>query len=115
MVLAATGVYGVLSYVVSGRRKEMGIRLALGAHPRSLRTMILGQGMEIAGVGIVAGLLLARLGAMVLEGLLFGVEGGTWAPYAVAALVLSAVALAASALPAWRAAAVAPADSLRSE
>src|SRR5690606_13927827 len=115
LVLAATGVYGVLNYVVSRRRREMGIRLALGAQPGGLRSMILGQGMWIAGLGIAVGLVLARLGASVLEGLLFGVDGGAPTPYILAAIILLSAALAASALPAWRAAAVAPAESLRSE
>ena len=115
LVLAATGVYGVLSYIVSRRRREMGIRLALVAQPAGLRSMILGQGMWIAGVGVAGGLVLARAAASILEGLLFGVQGGTPAPYALSAAVLLAVAFAASAVPAWRAAAIAPADSLRSE
>jgi putative ABC transport system permease protein len=115
VVLASTGVYGVLSHFVARRRREMGIRLALGAEPRRLRRMILGQGLWIAGLGVVAGLVLARLGVSVLQGLLFGVEGGDVLPYAGAAALLLAVALLASDFPARRAATVAPADSLRTE
>lgn len=115
VVLASTGVYGVLSHFVARRRREMGIRLALGAEPARLRRMVLGQGLWIAGLGVAGGLLLARFGVSVLRGLLFGVEGGDVLPYAGAAALLLGVAFLASDLPARRAASVTPADTLRTE
>lgn len=115
LVLAAIGVYGVLSFSVARRLRELGIRKALGADRDSLRLMVLRQGAGLVAVGIAFGLVAARLGAGVLEGLLFGVETDSPLPYLVAASALLVVALAASLLPAGRASAVAPATALRSD
>lgn len=115
LVLAATGVYGVLSYSIARRRRELGIRKALGADRGRLRRMVLSQGAGLVAAGIAIGLVTARLGARLVESLLFGVESNSPLPYIAAAAALLFVALAASLLPAARASAVPPAHALRSD
>jgi predicted permease len=115
LVLAATGVYGVLSYSVARRTRELGVRLALGADRTSVRLMVVRQGTTLVALGIVAGLVAARLAAQTIEGLLFGVEAGAPSAYVATACSLLLVALAASFAPAWRASAVSPARALQSD
>jgi ABC-type antimicrobial peptide transport system permease subunit len=115
LILAGTGVYGVLSYAVARRRKEMGIRLALGADAGRLKAMVVRQGAGLVGAGLLVGLVAARFAARTLEGLLFGIDAGTLLPYALTGALLLAVALVAAYLPARRAGAVAPAESLRAD
>lgn len=114
VLLAAVGLYGVVSYVTAGRAREFGVRLALGATPSSLTRLVLGYGARIAAIGAGIGLLLG-LGALRLIGsLLFG----SWISLpmtATAASVLCAVALLASAVPALRATASSPATALRTD
>lgn len=115
LILAALGVYGVLSYSVTTQRREMGIRLALGADRGRLRWMVVRQGTGLVLVGLAAGLAVARLAARGLESLLFGVGAGATSAYVASGVALLLVAFAATALPAWRASRVAPAESLRSD
>jgi putative ABC transport system permease protein len=115
LVLAAVGVSGVLAYLVSRRRREIGIRLALGASRANVLNLILRRGLLTAGIGIVAGLLAAFLLSRLMEGLLYGVPARDPATYAGAALLLLAVAFAASAVPALRASRVDPLEALRAE
>jgi putative ABC transport system permease protein len=115
LFLAALGIYGVLAYFVSQRSRELGIRLALGARPRALFLMVVGQGMRPVAAGAGIGL----AGAIALTGLtksmLFGVEPADPATYAVTAVVLAAIAAVACTLPAVRATRVDPLVALRDE
>jgi predicted permease len=113
--LAAVGLYGVLSYAVAQRGREIGIRIALGARPRGLLVRVVAQGMAFVLVGLVVGLGAAFLLSRFLEGMLFGVEPGDPVTLAGTAAFLGLVALAASAAPAWRSTRVDPADALRAE
>jgi ABC-type antimicrobial peptide transport system permease subunit len=115
LLLGALGLYAVMSYVVSLRLREMGIRLALGAQPRDVRWMVSRQGMIVAALGVGIGLAGAMMLTRFLAALLFEVNPTDPAVLAGAALVLMAVAAAASWLPARRAAALDPARILRSE
>ncbi|OLB86874.1 MAG: hypothetical protein AUI12_08095 [Acidobacteria bacterium 13_2_20CM_2_57_6] len=115
VVLAAVGIYGVMSYTVSQRTQEIGVRMALGAQLASVRTMILGQTLKLTLIGVAIGLAGAFFVARFLTSLLFGV--GTYDPvtFLGVASLLVAVALAASYLPARRAMRVDPIVALRYE
>ena len=115
LVLATVGLYGVISYSVSRRRREVGIRIALGATRGAVLGLVLGQGVRLALVGIALGTLGAAAAGQLLESLLYGVSSVDPAAYLVAAGVLMAVALAANLLPAVGAARVDPVRALRSE
>jgi len=115
LVLAALGVYGVMSYVVNQRTREFGVRLALGATSRDLLGMILREGMIMAAVGTVAGLGLAFLAARGLTAVLYGVDPFDPMVFAGVPLLLAAVMLLACWLPARRATRVNPVEALRSE
>jgi putative ABC transport system permease protein len=115
LVLAAIGIHGVLSYAVSQRRREIGIRMALGARASDLVSLVVRQGIALAAVGLAAGLAGALALTRFLTTQLFGVTSTDPATYASVAIVLFVVALAATAAPARRAASVDPIVSLRSE
>ena len=114
-LLAAIGIYGVMSYAVSRRTREIGVRMALGADPRSVLRLVVGQGMGVAlagaAVGLVAALLLTRL----MAGILYGVRPSDPVTYACVAVVLLLIALTASWIPARRAARIDPMKALRAE
>ncbi|HVJ29863.1 MAG TPA: FtsX-like permease family protein, partial [Gammaproteobacteria bacterium] len=113
LFLGAVGIYGVLSYVVSQRTTEIGIRSALGATPAKVRRMVLSQGLWLAGVGVMIGLVAAGALGRLLATQLFGVNPVDPVTIAAAATIFVAVALLASVLPAARAARTAPVDALR--
>jgi putative ABC transport system permease protein len=115
LVLVVAGVYGTIAYAVAQRTREIGIRLALGSDPAAMQRRVVWQGGRLALLGVLIGLPAAFLFARLLEGQLFGVDRGDPATYAAVALVLGAVALAASYLPARRAARVDPVRTLRAE
>jgi len=115
LTLSAIGIYGVLSYVVSRRTREIGIRVAIGAGRSAVLRMVLRSGLALASVGIAAGLVLAAGTTRLLRGLLHGVTPADPATFAVVTLGLMAVAGLASALPAWRASRVDPVVALKSE
>jgi len=115
LLLAAIGIYGVLSLAVAQRRRELGIRMALGAERGGVMAMILGQALSIAAVGGLAGAVLAVLAGRALGGMLYGVTPADPATYAVCALVLGAAVLSAAVVPAARAMRVHPMIALRSE
>jgi putative ABC transport system permease protein len=115
LLLAAMGIYGVVSYLVAQRTREMGIRLALGAQRRDLLKLVLGQGLTLTMIGVAAGLALALALTRFLSSLLFGVSAADPITFAAIALLLSVVALMASYLPARRAMKVDPITALRHE
>jgi predicted permease len=113
LVLAAVGIYGVMSYAVAQRSKEMGIRMALGARREDVLHLVLRQSLSRVGIGLLVGLAGAFVTRRVLEGLLFGVESLDAMVFLAVPALLLAVALAASWFPAHRAASSDPADVLR--
>jgi predicted permease len=115
LTLAATGLYGVLSYNVSQRRREIGIRTALGATRGHVIALVVRQGMFATVVGLILGVTASALGARLLQPLLFGVTPLDVPSFALMPAVLLVVALAACLVPARRAAATDPAITLRGE
>jgi hypothetical protein len=115
LALAAVGIYGVMAYSVARRRRELGIRVALGADRASVLGLVLGQGARLALLGIAVGLIAAAAAARLLEGMLYNV--GAYDPVAFVGVpvLLAAVALLAVYLPARRAAGVEPMRALRAE
>ena len=113
LALSAVGVYGVMSYDVSQRAKEIGIRMALGADRRSVLAMVIGGGLRMAVAGVFGGGALALVLARVAGGLLFGVSGHDPLTYGMLAVVLVALALGAAYVPARRACRVNPIETLR--
>jgi putative ABC transport system permease protein len=113
LVLAATGVFGVMSYAVAQRSREISIRLALGAVPKDVLRMIVGQAVGLSALGVILGLAAALGLGQFIRGQLFGVGLADPVTFAVVPLVLVASALAASALPARRATKLDPANALR--
>jgi len=114
-LLAAIGLYGVLSYSVIRRTREIGIRMALGAQQSSVLFMALRRGMTVAGIGIAAGIIAAVGLTRLLRALLFGVSPTDTLTFAAVALLLAAVAFLACWLPARRAGRVDPMEALRYE
>jgi putative ABC transport system permease protein len=115
LLLAAVGIYGLMSYAVEQRTQEIGIRMALGAGRTDMMKMILGQGMRLVMVGIAIGLGAAFGLTRLLAGLLFGVKAGDPTTFAEVAAILTAVALLAAFVPAQRATRIDPILCLRQE
>ena len=115
LVLAATGIYGVLSGGVTERMREIGVRVALGANRGDILTLVIRQGMALTGLGIVIGLAGAMAASQALITLLFGVSRLDPVTYFGVIVLLAAVSVIACGIPAWRAAQLDPATTLRSE
>ena len=115
LAVAAVGIYGLLSYTVAQREREIGIRMALGAGSARIVTLVLRQGATLVGVGTLVGVAVAFAGSRVLESLLYGVSADDLMTFALAPLALVAVALIACWIPARRAASVDPIRALRFE
>lgn len=113
LLLAMIGVYSVMAYNVTQRRQEIGLRMALGATPRGILALVLGHGMALAAVGIVAGAAVTLSGASVASGLLYGISPRDPLTFAAVAAVLGALTLLACYVPARRAARTDPAITLR--
>ena len=113
LLLAAVGVYGVLGHAVSQRRREIGVRLALGAGRRDLLRQIVGEGMASVAVGLVAGTLIASIGSSFRSRFLFGIDPVDPVTFASGVLILAVAGLLACGFPAWRAARLAPVEALR--
>ena len=113
MLLSAVGLYGVISYVVTRRTREIGMRMAIGAQPGMVQRMVVGSSLVLVIAGLALGVGLARLGAGLMRGMLVGVAPTDPATYVVAAGALVTVALVASWIPAWRASRVDPVEALR--
>lgn len=115
VLLGAIGIYGVTSYAVSQRRREIGVRMAFGAAPAQVRSLIVRHGMMLAAIGVVLGLVGAVFLTRAMTALLFGVGALDPVTYALAALAVALLVVVASYLPARRAAAVDPMETLRAE
>ncbi|HYL34560.1 MAG TPA: ABC transporter permease [Bryobacteraceae bacterium] len=115
LALAAVGLYGVLAYAVTQRSREVGIRMALGAARGDVLRLILGQGLRIAGIGLAIGLTVSIALTRLMSSLLFGVSPRDPATMLAVSLLLLAVALAASLLPAYRATKIDPILAIRHE
>jgi ABC-type antimicrobial peptide transport system permease subunit len=115
LLMAALGIYGVVSYAVAQRTRETGVRLALGAGMGDILALVLGEGVKRTLLGIAAGLLAALVLSRALRGLLYGVGAMDPYTYGGVIVVLVTVALMASFLPAWRAARLDPLAALRRE
>jgi ABC-type antimicrobial peptide transport system permease subunit len=115
LLLAAIGVYGVTAYLVTRRKREIAIRIALGATPSAIRRMVLRGSLTLAGVGIAIGLALSAAASGVLKSVLFGLPRLDPASFAGAAGIFLAVAAAASWVPAARASVVRPIEALRND
>jgi ABC-type antimicrobial peptide transport system permease subunit len=115
LLLGGIGIYGVIAYVVAQRAREIGIRSALGAEPRQIEEMFLLQGLALTGVGVVVGLVAAAALGRWMSSVLFGVEPMDPVSYGAAVAVIVAAAALASYVPARRAAAIDPIETLRAE
>ena len=115
LVLAVVGLYGSIAYTVSQRTREIGIRIALGASARSVTRLVVGDGVRLALVGLVIGVGTAVAATRALSSLLYAVSASDPVTFTTIAVLVAAVALAASYLPARRAARIDPVDALRAE
>jgi putative ABC transport system permease protein len=115
LLLGVIGIYGVMSYIVSQRTGEIGVRLALGATPASVAGMIVRQGGLVALAGIAVGLATAFVGSRLIESLLYGISPRDPAVFAATTVILLGVALLACWVPARRAAGLSPLEALRTE
>jgi predicted lysophospholipase L1 biosynthesis ABC-type transport system permease subunit len=115
LLLASIGLYGVLSYAVAQRSREIALRIALGATKGSVLRMVLGRGIALTAIGLAAGAAIAWTAARTMASVLRGVSGSDPATYAAVVLLLGAIGVAASYLPARRAARLDPSEVLRAE
>jgi putative ABC transport system permease protein len=115
LTLAGAGIYGVMSYTVNQRRRETGVRLALGARRADILRMVIGDGLRLMVIGLVAGLLLAVLFTRWLRSVLFGVSPNDPLTFALTSVFLGLVGVLASAIPAYRASKTDPMVTLRGE
>jgi len=115
LLLATLGIYGVISYTVAQRTREIGVRVALGAQRRNVLALVLGEGMRLVAVGIGIGMLGALAVTRALSSLLYGVSATDVTTYATVPVLLGAIAFAATYLPASRATRVDPLTAIRAE
>jgi len=115
LILASLGIYGVIACSVAERKKEIGIRIALGARPSEVRSMVLRQGLKLTAIGLAIGLAGAAAATKVIEGFLFGIRASDPFTYATTVMAFLAIAILASYLPARRAMRVDPIIALREE
>jgi predicted permease len=113
MLLAAIGLYGVIAYSVARRTKEIGIRLALGARPASVLTLVMRQGLMVAITGLAFGFVLATIAARTIGSMLYGIRTSDPVSWIAAAAIVLGVSAIANIVPAWRASRVEPSRALR--
>jgi ABC-type antimicrobial peptide transport system permease subunit len=113
LLLGAVGLYGVLSYVVARRTREIGLRMALGAESARVQRMVVAQGTRVVLIGVVVGVAVAAAATRALEGMLFGVDPADAATFSAMSGAMILLGLLASYLPARRASSVDPLESLR--
>ncbi len=115
LVLTLVGLYGVVSFTVAARFRELGLRMALGAEPSRIARLILGRSLALVGMGLTLGVVVALAAGRVLESILFGIGTGDPLTLITASLGLLATAAVAASVPAWRAARVDPSVALRTD
>jgi putative ABC transport system permease protein len=115
LIMAAVGIYGVISYSVSQRTKEIGIRMALGQETSQIRNLVVGQGLRLVAISLAIGLAAAYVLASSVSGLLYGVNPRDPVTFGAMAVFLLLVALAGCLVPARRATAVNPLSALKAE
>lgn len=115
LILAAVGIYGVVSYATRQRTHEIGIRMALGAGKWDVFRQVLGQGLRLTLIGLAIGIAVSLVLTRFLRGMLFGIGATDWMTFALVAVALCVVALVACFVPARRAASVDPMQALRTE
>jgi predicted permease len=115
LVLGAVGLYGVLSYVVAQRTREIGVRMALGAEASRVRRMVVAQGTRVVAIGVAIGVAVALAFTRALDSLLYGVKAADALTFVGMSACMVGIGLLASYLPAWRASRIAPIESLRGD
>jgi len=115
LLLTAIGLYGMLAYNVNIRRRELGVRMAMGANRSNVITLIVRRGLLLVGIGLVPGIIGAVFGSSLLEQLLFETEPLQLTTYAGACLFMLGVVLIACLIPAWRASSINPVTVLQAE
>jgi ABC-type antimicrobial peptide transport system permease subunit len=115
MLLAVIGIYGVIAYSVEQRKRELGVRLALGSSQSRVVRLVLRDCMAMAALGVLAGIVGTAWSASLLKTLLFNVSSGDVAAYSAAIGVILLATLVAGLIPAWRASRIDPVAALRSE
>ncbi len=113
LALAMIGLYGVIAYGVAQRTREIGVRMALGARPRDVVTLVVGEGVRVTAAGVVVGLVVAFGATRLMRSLLYGVSATDARIYVVVAMLTTATAVLASYVPARRATRVNPTTALR--
>jgi len=115
LLLSVVGIYGVVSYAVTHRTREIGLRMALGAQKWNVLSLVIGQGMKLALIGVGVGVAAAMALTQVMRNLLYEVKPTDLLTFACVAILLLGVALLACWLPAWRATKIDPMEALRCE
>ena len=115
LILGAVGLYGVLAYIVAERTREIGVRMALGATANAVRRMVVAQGVKVVLIGAVIGVAVALASTRALGALLYGVAAVDPVVFVLVSLMMIAIGMLASYLPARRASRVDPVESLRSD
>ncbi len=115
LLLAAVGLYGVLSYLATQRTSEIGIRIALGAQRSSVLRLLLFDGLTPAWIGLILGLIGSAFTVQLIRNMLYGAQPLDWTIFATVAALLMVVAAIACAIPAWRASRLNPVQALRME